>query len=173
MKKLLLFAGMPPKPARFLPDFQQIISGLSSATPTIPGRVITGEIVIEEDNQLVVLDFVFNGWGLKFAADKDNLITGKLSARGVFNTGYRHGGLVLKGAEFESDGLGTLLTTSECLLSPNRNPHLSKRGRGKTEGVVWSEAGFYGLTMVIWQATIQTRISTRLPGSVILKRLPM
>lgn len=86
-----------------------------------------GAIAIEEDGKPVLLDFIFNGWGLKFAADKDNLIGGRLHQKGVFgNTAIRHAGLVLEGGSFESDGEGTLLTTGECLLSLNRNPHLSK-----------------------------------------------
>lgn len=82
-------------------------------------------IAIEEAGQPVLLDFVFNGWGLKFPADKDNLITRRLVEVGIFNGECRHGALVLEGGGIESDGLGTLLTTTECLLSPNRNPHLS------------------------------------------------
>ena len=103
-----------------------------------------GGIVIEENNRLVLLDFVFNGWGLKFAADKDNLITGKLAANGLFNTTYRHGGMVLEGGGIESDGMGTLLTTSECLLSPNRNPHLSK------EEIEERLKQLFGLGRVLW-----------------------
>lgn len=87
-----------------------------------------GAITIFDDGQPVLLDFVFNGWGLKFAADKDNLITQRLFDKGVFKTKkIKKGGLALEGGGIESDGKGTLLTTSECLLSPNRNPHLSKR----------------------------------------------
>ena len=76
----------------------------------------------------VVLDFVFNGWGLKFPADKDNLITRRLYDRGLFQAGIAHGGIVLEGGGIESDGQGTLLTTAECMLSPNRNPHLDQNG---------------------------------------------
>ncbi|MDO8368865.1 MAG: agmatine deiminase family protein [Saprospiraceae bacterium] len=83
-------------------------------------------ITIEENGKPVILDFVFNGWGLKFPAFKDNLITRHLYNKGVFNAEIRHGGLVLEGGAIESDGMGTLLTTTECMLSPNRNPHLSK-----------------------------------------------
>lgn len=103
-----------------------------------------GGIIIEENRQLVLLDFVFNGWGLKFAADKDNLITGKLAKAGVFKAAYRHGGLVLEGGGIESDGLGTLLTTAECLLSPNRNPHLSK------EEIEVKLRQLFGLHRVLW-----------------------
>jgi agmatine deiminase len=86
-----------------------------------------GGITIEEDGKAVILDFVFNGWGLKFPADQDNLLTMRLYNKGVFNADIKPGGLVLEGGGIESDGEGTLLTTSECLLSPNRNPHLSKQ----------------------------------------------
>lgn len=86
-----------------------------------------GGITIEEDSQPVILDFVFNGWGLKFPACFDNLITRAIQDQfKVFKTEIRHGGLVLEGGGIESDGQGTLLTTTECLLSPNRNPHLSQ-----------------------------------------------
>ena len=74
-------------------------------------------------------DFKFNGWGLKFAADKDNLITSLL----YNNTNLfekieyaNHLSFVLEGGSVESDSKGTLLTTSECLLSPNRNGAHSK-----------------------------------------------
>lgn len=86
-----------------------------------------GGITIYENGKPVVLDFVFNGWGLKFPADKDNLITRHLyNQHNLFAGEIRHGGIVLEGGGIESDGLGTILTTTECLLSPNRNPHLSK-----------------------------------------------
>lgn len=85
-----------------------------------------GGITVFENEKPIVLDFVFNGWGLKFPADKDNLITRQLYGKGVFAAEIRHGGIVLEGGGIESDGQGTLLTTAECLLSPNRNPHLDK-----------------------------------------------
>jgi agmatine deiminase len=82
-----------------------------------------GGITIEENGKPIMLDFVFNGWGLKFPADKDNLITRHLYNKGVFHCEILHGGIVLEGGALESDGMGTLLTTTECMLSPNRNPH--------------------------------------------------
>jgi agmatine deiminase len=85
-----------------------------------------GGITVLENGKPRVLDFVFNGWGLKYPADKDNLITRHLYNMGVFDAEFQHGGIVLEGGGIESDGEGTLLTTAECLLSPNRNPHLSK-----------------------------------------------
>ena len=87
-----------------------------------------GPITVEDgDGALHVLDFKFNAWGLKFAADKDNLINTHLALRGRFAAGYvNHLGFVLEGGSIESDGHGTLLTTAECLLSPNRNGDLSE-----------------------------------------------
>ena len=85
-----------------------------------------GGITVVENGRPLILDFVFNGWGLKFPADKDNLITQNLRRKGIFNAPVEHGGIVLEGGAIESDGQGTLLTTAECLLSPNRNPHLSQ-----------------------------------------------
>lgn len=81
-----------------------------------------GPICIENEDGNSILDFKFNGWGLKFPADKDNLITSGLHTKGVFKC-HRENRLnfVLEGGSIESDGHGTILTTSECLLSPNRN----------------------------------------------------
>lgn len=86
-----------------------------------------GGITILEDGRPVILDFVFNGWGLKFPADKDNLITGRLYQTGIWDAPIRPGGLALEGGGIESDGKGTLLSTTECMLSPNRNPHLGQK----------------------------------------------
>lgn len=83
-----------------------------------------GFITVIENQVPVLLDFKFNGWGLKFAADKDNLINGTLYKKGLFPGEVKyenHLNMVLEGGSIESDGEGTLLTTSECLLSPNRN----------------------------------------------------
>jgi agmatine deiminase len=53
-------------------------------------------------------------------------------------TPHRTVGLVLEGGSIESDGHGTMLTTSECLLGPNRNPHL---GRDALETALARELG--------------------------------
>jgi agmatine deiminase len=86
-----------------------------------------GPITVLEDGTPLILDFGFNAWGMKFAADLDNLITGRLARLGAFGaTPLQIPGLILEGGSIESDGRGTLLTTSDCLLSPNRNPHLDR-----------------------------------------------
>lgn len=104
-----------------------------------------GGITIFDEDKPVILDFVFNGWGLKFAADKDNLITRCLFEKEIFKTReIRHGGLVLEGGGIESDGAGTLMTTAYCMLSPNRNPHLSQ------EEIEAKLKELFGLERVLW-----------------------
>lgn len=74
-----------------------------------------------------LLDFKFNGWGLKFAADKDNLINHQLVQTNALKGSYINRlNFVLEGGSIESDGIGTLLTTSKCLLSPNRNGQFNR-----------------------------------------------
>ncbi len=86
-----------------------------------------GPVTVLEDHQPHLLDFGFNGWGLKFASDRDNQITRRLQEAGAFGTTPREViGLIMEGGSLESDGAGTLLTTSECLLNANRNPHLDR-----------------------------------------------
>lgn len=83
---------------------------------------------IGADGKCEVNDFKFNGWGMKFAADKDNLVNSALcSSPGTINAiRINHLSFVLEGGSIESDGLGTLLTTSRCLLSANRNGGMDK-----------------------------------------------
>ena len=86
-----------------------------------------GPVTVVEDGAPLLLDFGFNGWGLKFAADRDNLITRRLHEAGMFGaTPLRTVGLILEGGSIESSGDGTIMTTAECLLNPNRNPHLDR-----------------------------------------------
>ncbi len=86
-----------------------------------------GPITVFTDNQPVLFDFGFNGWGLKFASNLDNQATRLLHESGAFGDIERKTiGLILEGGSLESDGCGTLLTTTQCLLNPNRNPHLSQ-----------------------------------------------
>ena len=87
----------------------------------------------EKTRKAILLDFCFNGWGKKFPADNDNRITQNLNCSGVFENYYEyvmrdHLDFVLEGGSIESDGKGTVFTTSQCLLAPNRNQPLSKEG---------------------------------------------
>lgn len=109
-----------------------------------------GPLTILHQQQPQLLDFGFNAWGLKFAADLDNQVNRRLHRSGVFGqVPMMTGDMVLEGGSLESDGAGILLTTTRCLLSPNRNPHLDQEeinNRLSTQlgakQVLWLEHGW-------------------------------
>lgn len=82
-----------------------------------------GFLTAVRNDRLRALDFGFNAWGLKFAADKDNLVNLNLEQKGLLTKGtYRNErDFILEGGSVETDGNGTILTTTKCLTSPNRN----------------------------------------------------
>ena len=74
-----------------------------------------------------LLDFKFNGWGEKFPAELDNAINRRLYDEGKLEGDYIDClDFVLEGGSIESDGQGTVFTTSCCLLAPHRNQPMSK-----------------------------------------------
>ncbi len=98
-----------------------------------------------------LLDFRFNGWGGKFEAALDNAINRRLYDAGLLKGTYIDClDFELEGGSIESDGQGTLLTTSRCLLNPNRNGGLSqavaeerlKRLLG-VERILWLHHGYF------------------------------
>ena len=80
-----------------------------------------GFLTVQSTGGAELMDFRFNGWGGKFKAEHDNAAN-----RLLFETQLLRGHYVdaldfeLEGGGIESDGCGTLLTTAECLLNPNR-----------------------------------------------------
>lgn len=104
-----------------------------------------GGITIVRGGKLKVLDFEFNGWGKKFPAQLDNQITSRLISQGVLSgIDSETIDLVLEGGAIESDGQGTLLTTSACLLTDTRNPQFNKQ---QIEEVLIKH---FGLDRVVW-----------------------
>lgn len=86
-----------------------------------------GPLTVIENQQAILLKFTFNGWGNKYPASKDNELVYALQQQHIFGkTPIESIDLVLEGGAIETDGQGTLLTTSRCLLSPTRNPTLNK-----------------------------------------------
>src|SRR5690606_15524618 len=86
-----------------------------------------GPLTVMTDSGLKLLDFEFNGWGNKHPFELDNQITQKLFAQNAFaGVDLEAQDWVLEGGSIETDGRGTLMTTAQCLLNPNRNPNLSK-----------------------------------------------
>ncbi len=106
-----------------------------------------GAITVLNDGNTTIYDFTFNGWGMKFAANFDNQINFQLHQNRFFRNGVIYSNqhqLVLEGGSIESDGEGTLLTTNECLLSINRNQHLTQAG---IEQIL---TDLFGLKQILW-----------------------
>ncbi len=85
-----------------------------------------GPLAVSDGTGLRLLDFVFDGWGRKYPAELDNAVTRKLETEGVFKPSCRRFRLVLEGGSIDTDGQGSLLTTSNCLITNSRNPGYDK-----------------------------------------------
>ncbi len=99
-------------------------------------------VIDEEDDEAVLLDFTFTGWGGKFDASRDNAMSHSLSS--IYGARMETVDLILEGGGVESNGTGSLLVTAECLLNPNRNAHLNKK---QTEAILKKELG---VEQILW-----------------------
>ena len=82
----------------------------------------TSALCVIKDAELQLLNFTFNGWGGKFAAQKDDAMTKNIEHH--YSTPTKQIDFVLEGGAVESNGIDTILSTSKCMLNSNRNPHL-------------------------------------------------
>jgi agmatine deiminase len=104
----------------------------------------TGPIVVrDEKGRRAVVDFVFNGWGQKYRPwDHDDALAARL-AEHLALPRYR-APMVLEGGAITVDGEGTLITTEQCLLNPNRNASLTK------EAIESRLRTYLGVERVLW-----------------------
>ena len=106
-----------------------------------------GFISCLDEGKRILLDYQFNGWGMKFAANLDNQISKKMYKGNTVDGTYNNClDFVLEGGSIESDGKGTILTTASCLLAPNRNDTLDYERIGErlfedfnAERILWLE----------------------------------
>ncbi len=97
----------------------------------------------DKGSTLLALDFQYNAWGGKYPPfDLDNAIPGRMAAE--LGVPCQSIPMVLEGGSIEVNGRGTLLTTEQCLLNPNRNPSL---GREQIEARLRE---LLGVTQIIW-----------------------
>ncbi len=94
------------------------------------------------------VDWRFNAWGgfdggLYFPWHRDDQVARKICQLEQVQR-YRTDDFVLEGGSIHVDGEGTLITTEECLLNANRNPHLN---REQIEALL---ADHLGISKVIW-----------------------
>ena len=114
----------------------------------VPGRFgdiwlrDTGPIFAKQGGADIAQGFRFNGWGGKYQLDHDDEVAAQIAqASGVTLNPHD---FILEGGAVDHDGAGTVLTTGQCVLNPNRNP-------GWTQGA--AEAAFaqaFGATKTIW-----------------------
>jgi agmatine deiminase len=103
--------------------------------------------LVDDRGALAAVDWAFNAWGglvsgLFFPWDADDIAGSKIAE--LERVPYWTSDVVLEGGSIDVDGQGTLLTTEECLLNPNRNPELS---RADLEGVL---SDYLAVDKVIW-----------------------
>ena len=84
-----------------------------------------GPISVIDRGSSKLLDFTFNGWGNKFEAQLDNQLNRAMADLGLV-AATTSIDWVLEGGSLESDGQGTLMTTSACLLNTNRNGKVTR-----------------------------------------------
>ncbi len=103
----------------------------------------------EDNSKKVLLDFKFNGWGEKFKANLDTKINRSLFDKAIVKGEYIDlNDFVLEGGSIESDGKGSVFTTSCCLLAPHRNQPLTQdeienklKDYLHAERIVWIDYG--------------------------------
>lgn len=99
--------------------------------------------VTDDAGNAAAVKFAFNAWGNRWHPyDQDALVPERIAE--YFGVPVFTAPLVLEGGSFFVDGEGTLLTTEQCLLHPNRNPHLSR------EQIEQKLRDYLGVDTVIW-----------------------
>ena len=99
--------------------------------------------VRDQDGNLVVTDWIFNSWGGKYPPwDHDDAVPQHIAR--IFQLPIVQPAIVLEGGSIDVNGNGTLLTTEQCLLNQNRNPHLSR------EQIEHFLLRYLGATNVLW-----------------------
>lgn len=138
-------------------------------------RDVGPSFVRNGSGEIRAVDWPFNAWGglhdgLYFPWDLDDAVAAKVAE--IENTPRYRAPLVMEGGAFHVDGQGTLITTEECLLSPGRNPDLS---RGEIEQHLQD---YLGIRQIIWlprgvfndetTGHVDNLLHVVAPGSVVL-----
>lgn len=95
------------------------------------------------EKKKMIVDWGYNAWGGKYPPfDLDDVVPTRIAHH--YHIPVVHPGIVMEGGSVEFNGRGTLLTTTACLLNPNRNPHLNQ------EQIEAYLRGYYGVTNILW-----------------------
>jgi agmatine deiminase len=106
--------------------------------------------VWDNEKRLSGISWNFNAWGEKYTPyNLDDAVARRLLAH--FHVPCLQAGIVLEGGSIHVDGQGTLLTTEQCLLNPNRNPQLSReqieevlKQHLNISKIIWLKRGLFG-----------------------------
>lgn len=91
----------------------------------------------------VIVDWNYNAWGDKYPPyDLDDVIPTRIAEH--YGLPVYYPGIIMEGGSVEFNGAGTLLTSTACLLNPNRNPHLNQE---QIEGYL---RNYYGVEQILW-----------------------
>lgn len=95
------------------------------------------------DQKKVIVDWDYNAWGGKYPPyDLDDVIPTLIAKH--YNIPVFYPGIIMEGGSVDFNGNGTLVTSTACLLNPNRNPHLNQ---GQIEEYLMQ---YYGVDQVLW-----------------------
>jgi agmatine deiminase len=95
------------------------------------------------EKRKAIVDWNYNAWGDKYPPfELDDVIPTLIGK--ALNLPVYHPGIVMEGGSVEFNGAGTLLTSSCCLLNPNRNPHLNQ------EQIETYLRDYYGVEQILW-----------------------
>jgi len=95
------------------------------------------------EQKKIVVDWGYNAWGGKYPPfDLDDVIPTRVAQH--YNLPVVYPGIVMEGGSVDFNGKGTLLTTTSCLLNPNRNPHLNQK---QIEEYLYN---YYGVENILW-----------------------
>ena len=96
-----------------------------------------------EQNKKIIIDWGYNAWGNKYPPyDLDDVIPTLIGKH--YGLPVYHPGIVMEGGSVEFNGSGTLLTSTACLLNPNRNPHLNR------QQIETYLQNYYGVEQILW-----------------------
>ncbi|MEO8405778.1 MAG: agmatine deiminase family protein [Chitinophagaceae bacterium] len=95
------------------------------------------------DNKKAIVDWGYNAWGNKYPPfDLDDVIPTLIGKQ--LNLPVFYPGIIMEGGSVEFNGNGTVMTSTACLLNPNRNPHLNQQ---QIEEYLMN---YYGMDQVLW-----------------------
>lgn len=110
-------------------------------------------VVNRKEKKIAMVHWIFNAWGMKYDHEEplsnDKIVPARMNETLQLHTFQP--GIVMEGGSIEVNGLGTVITSEQCLLNANRNPHLKRaqieeylREYLNVDKVVWAKDGIEG-----------------------------